>query len=140
MQRIVNTFYEGGRNDPASTYHTALREWTLRRAEGHHAQGWSLCSDLERRRALVQTEGRSVVSSIIRGWCGHHTINRIFGSSCHRGSLTLRNGARPAILPSPCCSGPVVQTVGLHFYKRRCSLASDKVEARQRTLARGTVR
>ena len=47
-----------------STYHTALREWTLRRAEGHHAQGWSLCSDLERRRPLVQTEGRSVVSSI----------------------------------------------------------------------------
>ena len=35
---------------------------------------------------------RCVVSSIIRGWCGHLTINRTFGSSCHRGSLTLRNG------------------------------------------------
>ena len=84
MQRIVNKFYEGGQG----SVHITLREWTLRRAEGHHAQGWSLCSDLERRRPLVQTEGRSVVSSIIRGWCGHLTINRTFGSSCHRGSLT----------------------------------------------------
>ena len=61
--RVIK-FYECGRDDPASIHHTVLREWTLRRAEGHHAQGWSLCSDLERRRPLVQTEGRSVVSSI----------------------------------------------------------------------------
>ena len=141
-------FYEGGRNDPASTYHTALREWTLRRAEGHHAQGWSLCSDLERRRPLVQTEGRSVVSSIrIIMSAESSEVGAVilpstvtFGSSCQTGSLRVAHGNRLVHLAWFLhCSEQVVQTEKLYFplnfVKRRRSSLRLGVQGRHRTLA-----